>query len=295
MDNFSGDTEIPSKGSASKVVKETSDIDRDNFLSVLNSEHSKLPVSFSIGGSLQSGFDLLRKETLDSKVEIGGVLFKDVINEVKVHRISPTALNSDSLVGFGFYSLNESNIEHELRYYAEDGEKKSFFKTQVYFTDSALAQKYRYFFEKLIQDGKSVIVDGKPLAPIHSHPSGNLPSSGDFDHVLSPSGDGNLIPEVVLTEDWVYFLFPTRQTPDLSVGAFGEFKMKDPYEGIRNEEGEDRAAKHLLATSGKDSSEEHRNKALNAVRLKVITDKCLKYNVGFYALAKGESVAKRIA
>lgn len=296
MDNFSGDKEVPSiKESTGKVGKETPGITRDNFLSVLNLEHAKLPDSFFVGESFLSGLDLLRQKTLEKQVEVGGVLFKDAKSEPKIHIIEPTPSNNSYFAGVEFHSLNENNIEaalkHQMEHLGED-----FLKQRVYFVDSALAQKYRYFFENLIQDGQSVIVDGKPLAPIHSHSSDNLPSSGDFDHVLTgPSGaedSSTASPEIVVTKDWAYFLIPTNQTPDLLIDSVtGKAIVGDFGRIIRQSDEEDVVVNHLMTISEKGNEEGSRN----AVRLKNLKDKCLKYNVGFYTLAKGESVAKRIA
>lgn len=157
-----------------------------------------------------------------------------------------------------------------------------------------MAEKYRYFFEKLVQEGKEVIIDGTPIAPVHTHPSGHLPSQGDFAHVVSGEFRYKR-PEIVVTSDWAYFLFPTKQTPDLYKDPSGKFQLHD-FKAMEQQqyELEDVVVDHILSISGKRNQEDAQRLARNAVRLKTLTDDCVKYNVGFYALEKGKSVAQRI-
>jgi hypothetical protein len=286
VDKFSGDAEVPVNKSSSKTINETTIVEKDNLLSALGQEYSKLPSSFFVADSLLSGIELLRTQTSEKKIEIGGIIFENNKNELKIQIINPTKDSNNSMVRIDCKPIDEKNIDGPL-FWESRSPGVNQYGHDIYLVKSELADRYRHLFKKLIRDGKNVLIDSSLIARIHSHPSGNLPSPGDFDLILW--GKEN-ISNVVLTEDWVYFLVPTIQTPDLSVDTDGQYKTKDPYELARKEDEEDIIVDHLLSVSQK----ENRSKALNAVRLKVITDECLKNNIGFYALARGESIARRI-
>lgn len=297
MDNFSGDVESANKGSASKVTKETTGIGKAKFLSILNSEHSRLPDSFDVEPGILSGVELLRAETANRKVEVGGILFRDNNKEPKIKVISPSKeLAKSNIAYISYRTIDEGNIDFYLETHQkhEGGMRRALFEEQVYFVDSNLVGKYRHFFEAFVQEGREVIIDGIAISPVHTHPSGNLPSQGDFAHVVW--GPLNLrSPEIVVTSDWVYFLIPTKQTPDLYKDPSGKFQLHDLKAMYEQEYQEEIVVvDHLIASPEGEEAKSTKDSATNAVRLKMLQDNCAKYNVGFYALEKGKSLATRI-
>ncbi len=280
--------EVSTKGALHANSERTTEKTND-FTSVLDKNYSSLPDHFNVSKSLLSRFAQIRKETERRKAEIPGVLYKDDKNELKIKVITKSVSNSyfgdsSSFVPIDYRNATEEGIKFLFLSYRAQNKG---WKSDVYFTTPELAQKYNHLFKELNKDGREVII-GTPLTPIHSHPSGNMPSVGDFNKTLlgpSSRSEAAAEPEIVVTSDWVYFLIPTKQTPDMSSEAR---KLMDLGVG---EPEEDRAVEHLSIKSG---MKENDVNLRNAVRLKTITDMCLKYNVGFYVLAKGENEAKRI-
>ena len=294
MDSFSGDTEVPSKRSISNVAKETAGIEKANFLSVLNLEHSRLPNSFDVEQGILSGIVLLRLETANRNIEVGGVIFKDNNNEPKVRVIIPRSdLKSRYLSIAPYRVIDERNIDFYLKRHQEfeKGLKRGIFEEQAFFVDSNTAREYRHFFEALIQEGKEIIIDGTPIAPVHTHPSGTLPSQVDFSHTtwgFEPA-------EIVVTSGWTYFLIPTKQTPDLSGDSSSKLNLSNFKTMIDEEDKQEQAVTHLIRSANDRQQPIVEEAARNSVRLKSLTDDSIKHNVGFYVLEKGKSVATRIA
>ena len=246
-----------------------------------------------------SGFASIMKETEKRGCEIGAVLYRDDKNELKVKVITESKeypwLVSSGLSAVSYWPLDEEDIRRLMNRW--HGSKPALKGFDLYFMSPELAQKYPHLLKALKENennesGREVVV-GTPIAPIHSHPSGNLPSSADFNHEFFPGEGGTAAPEIVVSRDWTYFLVATKQTPD----AEHDLKLREKVERERLGDEDENTVKHILLQSGKEyraEDSEDTMKAINALRQKNLTDDCLKYYVGFYVLAKGEATAKRV-
>lgn len=132
------------------VSQSHKDINREdgrekNLLLSADVEYSKLPDSFEVGSKVIDGFELLRKETLERKVEVGGVLFTDSKDEPKIQIIEPlSGYTSASIVPISFRLIDEENIKGLMYWKSQENRNKKRFdisEPQIYFANSHYGRK----------------------------------------------------------------------------------------------------------------------------------------------------------
>ncbi len=242
----------------------------------------RLPSEFQLDTSLIAGIKNIRRLTDRQKVEVGAVFLRDGKGDLSTQI---TGGDNPNYVSSNLRILGDSNIGFYLK---ASKQEYAELKNAIFVTSQDLAQRYKFFFDSLIKDGSQVLFDQQILAFLHSHPSGNLPSSGDFSHTIFHA-PGLPDKEIVITSEWVHFLIATNKTPNLFDG------LDDPLNySLRREIEEDEIVKHISAIYEKDDQGDPLNKLRNSVRSKMLQDNCHQYNVAYYTLRNTEDVAKRI-
>lgn len=250
-------------------------------------EYTQLVPSFDVESNLIDGLNLLRVQTGEKKVEVGGVIYIDSHNTFK---IATTLTGESNAIEIGYNNLTLENIEEHIKLdrvfrLSPESHRQ---KNEIFFATTTVIEKYPHFFKQLTDWGNTIITDGKPVAPVHSHPSGNLPSNGDFCHVLIPGFDSETNkPEVVVTAGWVHMLIPTKETPSLH--------EEDPFEFIQEMNREEDEILQHLQNNQQNSSVIDKNAMANAVKQKLLLKYCRKYNVGYYVLPAGKTTANLIS
>ena len=167
-------------------------------------------------------------------------------------------------------------------------------KISIVFTSKKIADDNQEYFKSLIDVGVEVVLDRVPVGKLHSHLSNSLPSSHDFSQTLFGPGlsTENNIPEIVVTPEYTYLLFPTKQTKYLSaddlskngIGIISEWE-----EAINNNE------KRLDETDEINGIKiQNKEGHGNALLYNFLRSHCPEHNVGFYALKNGEKTAQRV-
>lgn len=260
---------------------------RINPLGMPEVNYNELPGSFEVGEELTGAAALLRHRTETEKTEVGGVLMKDQEGKLRFMAagkgdawsisLRPVEITNENLKSFGEIVKNN----HEKI-------------TTVVFTSKKIADGNQEYFKSLIDIGVEVVLDRVPAARLHSHPSNSLPSSHDFGQTLFWPGlfTENNIPEIVVTPEYTYLLFPTKQTKYLSdddlskngIGIISEWE-----EAIDNN-------KKRLNEIDEINGIKIQNKEghSNALLYNFLRNHCPEYNVGFYALKNGEKTAQRV-
>lgn len=273
-------------------VKETPQKSEANPLKVKELDFHKLPSSFEVDVRTLDGIELLRTYTRERGIEARGVLSINGANELSVRS---NGEGNKHIANFEVGVINEENVQDYLESFMKTEtqgknptEKKWDDLTrpfEIYFVDPKIAEKYMHFLKSLAERGIEIVIGEKPGARLHTHPQGNLPSRGDFGSSLI-----SLDQEIVITDGWTYFLFPTDQTPKADTDTIKQFSN---YISMENEEdGLVEYVKAMPRTNNRFPS--HPNPELNAVRQKWLQDNCAKYNVGYYTLERGKTSAVRI-
>lgn len=258
-----------------------------SFLSAIDADYSHLPRVFEVESGFLDGISLIRVETEIEKTEVGGVLTRD--------REGRTALKMAGKKGETFELSMAEITDKNFRWYTEgmiktrDDEGNN--NLDIAFVDKDIANANAEYFKGLVDNGMEVVLDKTPIGVVHSHPSGNLPSTGDFAQTVNHASLASSVrpAEVVVTADYVYFLLPTKQTPDLIDEVYtqdGRWKWaKD----------EETTVRHLAdAARGNGVQNPNPESYRNAFRYKFLQEQCAKNNVGFYALKTGDTTAQRI-
>ncbi len=250
---------------------------------ILNQERNyhTLPTSFEVPESVSGAISLLRKKMQSENVEDGGVLMTDKEENIT---FSHVGRKGDFFV-LSAVNITDANIDVYMRMLQNLNPKGEDF---LPFFDAVTAPKQladtqQPFFHTLVQKGVKLYMDKIIISIIHSHPSGNLPSIGDFTQAATANFEGSKYPEIVVTNEYSYFLLPTNQTPDLT-----EVLVKSG-ERERLTETEDLTVKRLQESSGKGEKG-----ITNAIRHRFLQENCTKYNLGFYAMESGKPTAQRV-
>lgn len=249
-------------------------------------DYNKLPNAFEVEEGILEGVELLRDMTKREDMEVGGVLVKDKAGKLSI-RVAGEK-------GDGGFSLKMAEIDEENldwftgdQIYSKTKEGKPAF--DIVFVQSKIAENFPQYFKGLMDIGTDVVFDRIPVGVVHTHPSGNLPSTGDFSHVVtSPPYSSSAKSEIVVTSDYVYFLVPTKQTPDL--------EEKVLMQGGREKwEADEDSTIHYLSEAAKNKEiGRESNSPLNAHRYQFLKQQCTENNVGFYILGIGDNVATRV-
>jgi hypothetical protein len=256
-----------------------------NPLGMSEVNYNELPWSFEVGEEFVDAVNLVRQKTEIEKTEVGGVLMKDQAGKLGFK----TAGGKGDPFPLNMAEITDKNLDFSMK--AQALLDFPAFTEDIVFVSKMIADNNPHYFKRLIDMGAEVVLDRVPAGVLHSHPSGNLPSTGDFiatviDDSLSSSTS---IPEIVVTSEYTYFLFPTKQT----VALTSETLRRGTYEKWVGEENE--TVNHL-AEIDKANGVKNPNvdSHINAFRYNFLRNHCLENNVGFYALKNGEKNVQRV-
>lgn len=284
--NDASPQEIPAEELKSEPRKSPEPLaKRINPLGMLEPDYNELPGSFEVGEEFIEAINLLCHRTETEKVEVGGILTKDKEGKLRFK----TAGRCDS----GVFTLDMVEITDEnLSWFTEgsiltsrDGKPTK----DIIFVSRKNADSNSQYFKTLIDMGTEVVLDRVPVGILHSHPSGNLPSPGDFSHtvIYSKIVSSTKIPEIVVTSEYTYLLFPTKQTVELT-----DDQIKGMDEWIKEEDETERYLTEKDKTNGIINPDIKGH--TNAFRYNFLRTHCLEHNVGFYALKNEDKTAQRV-
>ena len=258
---------------------------RINPLGMPEVNYNELPGSFEIGEELTDAAVLLRHRTEIEKTEVGGVLTKDQEGRlgfmVAGEKGDTFALSMVEITDKNLRWFTEGQIKA-----SQDGKPTN----DVVFVPKRIADGNHQYFKSLVDMGTEVVLDRVPAGKLHSHPSGNLPSTGDFSQTVSKSSleSSSRIPEIIVTSEYAYLLFPTKQTLDLTSENLVQEKEKW-------EDEEDKTVSRLTEIDRANGIKTpNLNSHVNAFRYNFLRSHCLEHNVGFYVLKNGEKTAQRV-
>jgi len=244
-------------------------------------EYSELQRRFPLDSGVIDAINLLRNTIHPSAPESGAILTKTTANELK-----PVSVGKP---GQGVVEMRHLTLDEKWIRWIESGRVKVFEEPKessphIVFAPKTLAEQHADTFKKFIDAGIQVRLDAVPCALFHTHPSGNLPSSGDVSQILYDFQGTRLI-EGIVTKTETFFLIPSKQTPDLSSSEKYRFPLMFTDE-MERQEGS--VVEHLLS-KGKSSVG-----AINAARYELLRTASSRYDFGLYCVIAGKIEAERI-
>jgi hypothetical protein len=251
--------------------------------------YNELPGAFEVGEEFTDAVTLLRHRTETEKTEVGGVLTKDQEGKLGFK----TAGEKGDIFALSMVQITDENkrfFTEERVLCKQDGKPT----LDIAFVPKKIADNNSQYFKNLVDMGTEVVLDRVPAGRLHSHPSGNLPSPVDFGHVVAESGfsSSKSIPEIIVTSEYTYMLFPTKQTKNLSDDQMTKNGVGMAW-GWGTEEAE--TAKRLGEIDEANGiKNQDKNAHFNALRYNFLRSRCMEHNVGFYALKNGEKTAQRV-
>jgi len=242
---------------------------------------NQLPTEFSFSDEIKYGLLSFEKWSKESKKEVSGVLFVNIKDKICLKELQKGESWVVPIVKHDLANFSNEQINKYLEVHDFSGQKygKEFFLLPKNYSNISFDSQHVSI--KMLPR-KHVIERGKRiLGSVHSHPSDNPPSSGDFYNTIFTTGDDKWeCLNGVVSGGNLYLMLRTKETPLLEVDtlANGE-NTKTFYEKEMDKE-VDKLIENGLS--------------LKDAMSKVLVDYCYQNNVALYKGKITENRFKRI-
>jgi len=237
---------------------------------------TQLPNEFSFNDEVKYGLLSFEKWTKASDKEVSGVIYIDTKDKIRMKELQKGETWAVRIHKHDLGNFSDEQINKYLNknlYSAEGFNKDFFLLPENYSNVKTTSQGFhikRLPREHIIERGKRI------LGSIHTHPSENPPSSGDFNHIILEASEYDReCLNGIISADNLYLMLKTKETSLLEI--------REGTEGLYNKEMDKEEEK--LTEKGfslKDAME------------KTLVDHCYQNNVALYKGKISENIYKRI-